>query len=668
MPFANHRRSRAIGCSLGLATLVVALQLALVSAGAAAAGTSSAGELFAFGGNGWGQLGSTIDVGLQSGEQLPTPSPTPVAFPGAVGASVQIAAGARFSLTLTASGQLYAFGENAYGQLGSTIANGSEAANPMPAQVSLPGATGAVSQIAAGATHSLALTTTGQLYAFGDNRYGQLGNSTNDGVDAANPTPTLVSLPAGAGQATAIAAGAQYSLVLTDTGRLYAFGENDYGQLGVTADSGSEAANPAPAEVSLPLAAGRPAAIAAGAQHSLVLGSTGRVYAFGANRYGQLGRLANVESEGANAAPLEVALPPGAGAASEIAAGGSHSLVLSAGGSVYAFGENDYGQLGGAANAGSEAANAQATLVSLPGADGAPIAVAAGESESLAITATGQLLAFGSNRFGQLGSAAGSGTFAANPLPRAVELPPGTTIDAVAQGATATHALALVADLAVLSSSLPPGQIGVAYGAGAVASGGEGGYTWSASGLPPGLSIDPSSGRIGGTPTSLGTSEVVLHVSDGFGVGTSSATIALTIAGLPSPPRAFVSSTLTEAEIRASLRQQLGIKGSSARIASVRKHRSFTYGFTALTAGLLAIDWYYVPPGAHLARHAVPVLLAAGRLRFATAGTRKITLKLTPAGRRLLRKRKRIALTAKGSFTPLGKRAVTATLSFTLKR
>ncbi|HEX4483987.1 MAG TPA: putative Ig domain-containing protein [Solirubrobacteraceae bacterium] len=668
MPFANHRRSRAIGCSLGLAALVAALQLALFSAGAAAASASSAGELFAFGGNGWGQLGSTLDIGQLGGEQLPTPSPTPVALPGAVGAVVQIAAGARFSLALTASGQLYAFGENGYGQLGSTLGNGSEVANPTPALVRLPGATGAVSQIAAGASHSLALTATGQLYAFGANRYGQLGVATNSGSEAANPTPAIVSLPADAGPAVAIAAGAADSLVSTAAGRLYSFGENNYGQLGVAADSGSEAANPAPAQVSLPLAAGRPAAIAAGSQHSLVLGSTGRVYAFGANRYGQLGRLANVESEGANPAPVEVALPAGAGAASEIAAGASHSLVLSAGGSVYAFGENDDGQLGGPANVGSEAANAQPMPVSLPGADGAPIAIGAGESESLAITATGQLFAFGSNLDGQLGSAANSGAGTPNATALAVELPLGTTIDAVAQGPTATHVLALVADLAVLSSSLPPGQIGVGYGATAVASGGEGGYTWSASGLPLGLSIDPASGQIGGTPTAPGTSEVVLHVSDRFGVGASSAAIALTIAGLPSPPRAFVSSTLTEAEIRASLHQQLGIKGSSARIASVRKHRSFTYGFTALTAGLLTIDWYYVPPGAHLARRAAPVLLAAGRLSFATAGTRKITLKLTPAGRKLLRKRKRIALTAKGTFTPLGKRAITASTSFVLKR
>jgi alpha-tubulin suppressor-like RCC1 family protein len=67
----------------------------------------------------------------------------------------------------TSAGQLYAFGENFYGQLGSTVQNGESLPNPTPALVALPGATGPVTEVAAGELHSLVVTSTGQLYAFG---------------------------------------------------------------------------------------------------------------------------------------------------------------------------------------------------------------------------------------------------------------------------------------------------------------------------------------------------------------------------------------------------------------------------------------------------------------------------------------------------------------------
>jgi alpha-tubulin suppressor-like RCC1 family protein len=669
MPVGADPRASRIGRSLAPAlALALLLATAFGATSARAAGASSAGELLATGGNGWGQLGSTLDVGLQGGQQLATPTPTPVTLAGAGGSIAQLAAGAGFSLALTSTGQLYAFGENQYGQLGNSTGNGIEDANPVPALVQLPAGSGPVVQVAAGAEHSLVLTASGRLYAFGDNRYGQLGSSANAGIDAANPQPALVGLPAGSGPVVQIAAGAEHSLVLSASGRLYAFGSNDAGQLGVAAGSGTETANPAPAQASLPAASAQPVAIAAGMQHSLVLTSSGQLYAFGSNRYGQLGRQANAETTSANPVPLEVALPAGAGGAGEIAAGGSHSLVLSASGRLYAFGSNAAGQLGSATGAVSEAASPLPALVALPPAEAAPIAIGAGASDSLVLTASGELLAFGSNRFGQLGSVAGSGSSTPNPRPRALEAPPGTTIDTFATGSSATHTLALVADLVVLDNSLPAGQLGAAYSAGALAAGGARSYRWSASGLPAGLQIDPSNGQIAGTPSAAGTSQVVLHVRDGFGVSASSTALELTVAAPTTTPapREFLHSTLTEAELRASLRQQLGIKGTTARIASLRKRRSFTCGFTALTAGRLAIDWYYVPPGAHLAR-AAPTLVASGALSFARAGTRTITLKLTLAGRRLLRRRARITLVAEGAFTPSGGHAVTARLSFVLK-
>ena len=177
--------------------------------------------------------------------------------------------------------------------------------------MTLPGASGPVTAIATGFNHSLALTSTGQLYAFGDNRYGQLGSANDNGIAAANPTPTLVTLPGAGGPVTEISAGGAHSLALTSTGQLYAFGLNTGGQLGSTANNGNENANPTPTLVALPGATGGVSAISAGAAHSLALTSTGQLYAFGLNTDGQLGTTANNGNENANPTPTLVALPTG---------------------------------------------------------------------------------------------------------------------------------------------------------------------------------------------------------------------------------------------------------------------------------------------------------------------------------------------------------------------
>jgi alpha-tubulin suppressor-like RCC1 family protein len=639
---------------------LLALALALVPASGASA---AAGQLFGFGENSAGQLASTVG----NGSEAANPMPALLTLPGASGPAVQAAAGSRFTLALTSSNQLYAFGSNQYGQLGVAAGSGAPGPNPTPRLLTLPGAVGRVAALAAGSTHSLALTSTGELYTFGENQFGQLGRAANSGTENANGVPERVSLPGASGQVVQIAAGYEQSLALTSTGQLYAFGGNRYGELGNAANSGTQIANPTPTPVVLPGASGQVVQIAAGIEQSLALTSTGQLYAFGGNRYGELGRAANVETPAPNPTPVAVSLPPAGGPVRSIAAGGFHSLALTASGLIYAFGRNTNGQLGNAAGTGSEKANATPLAVTLVGANAPAIGLAAGSAHSLAITASGALYSFGSNLDGQLGRAASSGTSSANPAPAPVALPAGTTIDTVARGATADFTVAQAADLAVLSSSLPFAQVGVPYTTYAAAAGGVGGYTWSASGLPPGLSIDPASGQISGTPAAPGTSAVVLVVTDVFGVSATSATILLTTAAA-TPTRAFLSTTLTEAQIRQSLRQQLGIKGRQVRIASLRKRKRYSYGFTALTAGTLTIAWYYVPPGARAPSSTAPVLFAAGRVAFRTAGTRVIVLSLTSGGRKLLRHHRRIALLAKGSFTPSAKRTITATKSFSLAR
>ena len=229
----------------------------------------------------------------------------------------------------TAAGQLYSFGENFDGQLGSFTNNGTENANPTPMIVGLPGATGPVAQVAAGEFHSLALTSTGQLYAFGSNTYGQLGSTTNEENADANPTPTVVGLPGASGPVTQIAAGGWYSLALTSTGQLFAFGENAYGQLGNATNNGNGNANPTPMLVEPPWGQ-RPGDTDRSRRQPQPRGHCHRpAVCVRRNGYGQLGNTTNVgELGGADPTPTIVSLPGASGPVTQVAAGVRDSLAL----------------------------------------------------------------------------------------------------------------------------------------------------------------------------------------------------------------------------------------------------------------------------------------------------------------------------------------------------
>lgn len=91
--------------------------------------------------------------------------------------------------------------------------------------------------------------------------------------------------------------------------------------------------------------------------------------------------------------------------------------------------------------------------------------------------------------------------------------------------------------------------------------------------------------------------------------------------------------------------------------------------FKALEAGTLSVQWYEVPSGAKLAKHskAKPVLVASGQMSFPAAGTSQVKVRLTAAGKRLLKHAKQLKLTAKGMFTPRGEAAVSAAKGFTVR-
>jgi len=198
-----------------------------------------------------------------------------------------------------------------------------------------------VCEVAAGSTHSLALTATGTVFSFGRNSHGQLGEGL-PASPAVRPPRPVAGLEGVACQR--VAAGSYFSLVISAHGELWAFGSNAYGELGAAPSD----AVCAPRRT---WARDAPVCLAAGGHsHTLLLGLGGTcLYACGRNSHGQLGNpYRRVDSADADAGPAssKVNFEPDdglPGTITHIACGRNHSVAVK-GGVVYAWGCDDGGQ------------------------------------------------------------------------------------------------------------------------------------------------------------------------------------------------------------------------------------------------------------------------------------------------------------------------------------
>ncbi|HEX3706514.1 MAG TPA: Ig-like domain repeat protein [Mycobacteriales bacterium] len=427
-----------------IAVAAVGAGLLVVAASPVAAAPPTAGVPAGWGLNNLGQLGN----GSTTGSTTPNPTPGLASFPAGT-TIVAVASGSAHTLALGSDGTVYAWGDNTYGELG----NGTATSSTTPVAVTFPAGT-TVTALAAGYVDSLALTSTGQVYAWGYNNAGQLGNGS---TAVAAVTPTLVSIPAGV-TIKAIAAGFAHDLALTSAGAVYAWGYNNVGQLG----NGTLTTSRTPVLVSALTAT----AIAAGYEDSLAVTSTGGVDGWGYNALAQLGdgTITN------RSVPTATKLPVGV-TATAVATGFAHSLALGSDGSVYSWGYNNDGQLG----TGSTAVAGAPAAVSLPAGTTAT-AITANLGDGYALTPSGDVYAWGDNAYGELGT--GSTSPATSNVPVATVLPDSTKAIAISAMAYSGTTFALVGGFpttTTVTSAPNPSDAGQSVTFTATVSGSDGG-------------------------------------------------------------------------------------------------------------------------------------------------------------------------------------------------
>jgi alpha-tubulin suppressor-like RCC1 family protein len=361
----------------------------------------SDGTLYMWGDDGSGQLGLGGGAFFRL---LPTPVPD---FPPANTAITAIDFGVAHSAALLSDGSLYMWGFNGFGEIGDGTTIGRRTPTLVPAFVP---ANTSITAIALGNSHSAALLSDGSLYTWGSNAFGQLG--LGDGVPEIVSVPTRVlDFPPANTSISAIALGGLHSAALLSDGSLYTWGWNAFGQLGL-GDGVPEIVSGPTRVPNFPPGTASIATVALGSAHSAALLGDGSLYTWGSNDSGQLG----LGDFGDRSAP---ALVPtfGSGGASiaTIAMGGSHGVALLSDGSLYSWGWNGRRQLGiGDDTVGS--ANLPIRIPDFPPAGTGIAALAAGDSHNAALLGDGTLYAWGHNEFGQLGD----GTFASRNTPTLV--------------------------------------------------------------------------------------------------------------------------------------------------------------------------------------------------------------------------------------------------------
>ncbi|MDR1152163.1 MAG: hypothetical protein LBK72_06780, partial [Bifidobacteriaceae bacterium] len=350
------------------------------------------GALYAWGSNQYGQLGNGATELSASSRSL-----VPIRVAASFGPFTAAAAGGSHTVAVTAGGRVFAWGRNHTNQLGPRgpqLPVGDPSAWYSSNPVEVTGLTDVI-DVAAGATHTVALTADGGVYTWGQNARGQLGDRTT--------TTTAIPIPLDLPPMTGITAGSRTTMAWTSGGVLYAWGSNDYGQLGTGTLSEAHQPHVVPG-VDV-------AAVAAGPKHTIAVGRDGSVYTWGYNASGALGD----DSSTADTSPRVVANLP---VASQVDAGDEHTLALTRGGEVYAWGNNSWGQFS------SDLVPYALTPTRIVGLPSTITAISAGDFHSAASTSGGQVWTWGRNQYGELGRAT-SNQMA--PAPSAVALPTSAT-------------------------------------------------------------------------------------------------------------------------------------------------------------------------------------------------------------------------------------------------
>ncbi len=235
------------------------------------------GTLYIWGDNAYGQFGNGKSDGDDLNFDEETDSNVPVKI---MDDAAYVSIGGNHSAAITTNGSLYMWGDNYYGQLGNGGSGGSLGQfdkgidNNKPMKIM-----DNVISVSLGYYHSAAITADGDLYVWGANYCGQLGNGTFE--DSSTPVKIMEDV-------ASVSLGGAHSAAITKSGSLYVWGYNVAGQLGNGEGGTDEDGRPLMSEEPIKIM-DNAASVSLGDYHSAAITTDGSLYTWGDNYCGQLG-------------------------------------------------------------------------------------------------------------------------------------------------------------------------------------------------------------------------------------------------------------------------------------------------------------------------------------------------------------------------------------------
>jgi alpha-tubulin suppressor-like RCC1 family protein len=330
------------------------------------------GSLWCWGRNSEGQLGLDPSVDRYT-------TPQPITLPGGV---IRVVTGGYHTCAVMEDLTLWCWGANWQGQLGN-----SGSSTYTPSQVTVGGSPLYVSSVAAGETHTCAVDTDGNLFCWGNNEFGQVG----DGTTSHRNSPVLI---ASGVLFSYVSAGVLHTCAVEQNGSLWCWGRNMEGQIGDGNKPGVDDCsiwwpigndcNKYPTYITSDVTL-----VSVGAKHTCATKQNGSLWCWGENNWGQLGNGTYVQKT----TPHPVITPAGT---LSISVGREHSCAIKTDGSLWCWGNNYWGKLGNGETGGGDYYFPSYVSPSM-------LFISLGRDHSCAVKIDGSLWCWGKNLNGQVG-------------------------------------------------------------------------------------------------------------------------------------------------------------------------------------------------------------------------------------------------------------------------